>query len=221
MSDASDKMIDGLVKGLSPVKPLRAGPLWIGAGIAFGLAALYIFNAYGPRPEIRSLLRGGAWPSDNMFVLKPLLFLILGASALRAVADLARPQGRLRLWVLAPVIAIAGIVVCGLIRVIAAHGMAATFDDAFGQSTLCLMTIFCGGMAGLILLWRLWLRRTASSHPLALGAMSGLAASSFMAAAYAVHCNMDAPVYILLIYGLGVAVVTAISAVIGSRLLRW
>ena len=82
-------------------------------------------------------------------------------------------------------------------------------------------TIVCGGGAGLIAMWRLWLRRTATSHPAILGAMSGLATGALMAAAYAIHCDRDTPVYILGIYGGGVAIVTAIAALLARKLLRW
>ena len=62
---------------------------------------------------------------------------------------------------------------------------------------LCTTTVVFGGLAGLIILWRLWLRRAATSHPVLLGAMAGLATGAFMAAAYAVHCDRDWSSYIL------------------------
>ena len=51
--------------------------------------------------------------------------------------------------------------------------------------------------------------------------MSGLAAASLMAAAYALHCDGDAPVYLLAVYGGAVAIFTAVAAALGARLLRW
>ena len=101
------------------------------------------------------------------------------------------------------------------------HGVVATFDHAFGAAGLCFSTVFVGGLGGVGLMWRLWLRRSATSYPVLLGMMSGLAASTLSAAAYALHCNMDAPVYILFVYGSAVAAVVAISGLVGRRFLNW
>ncbi|ESQ93246.1 hypothetical protein ABAC460_00675 [Asticcacaulis sp. AC460] len=211
----SDTLIDDLTKDLKPVKPLRNWPMWLGAGVGFLLAAAYVIGFYGLRPEL-----AGA-PMKFMAVGKPLLFLVTGASALWAVSGLARPEGWLK-WRHVLPIAVMLVLVTGALGLdIGRSGMAAVADGLNGGMRLCYITILCGGAAGLVALWRLWLRRTATSHPVTLGAMAGLAVGSFMAAAYSLHCTMDAPVYILAVYGLSVAILTAAAALIGGKLLRW
>lgn len=51
--------------------------------------------------------------------------------------------------------------------------------------------------------------------------MSGLAAASLMAAAYALHCDGDAPIYLIAVYGGAVAIFTGIATWLGGRFLRW
>ena len=213
-------LIDDLAVDLKPVKPLRSRPLWVGALFGLSVAALYIWCLYGPRPELSALTYGN-WSGNRMSVVKPLMFLALGLSALWGVSGLARPEGRPKLRYLLPLLIIGGVVLGGLLVEYRQEGWARMSDNLSGGVLICYMTILCGGMAGLIVLWRLWLRRSATSHPVALGAMSGLATASLMASAYALHCQGDAPVYLLLVYGAAVAILTGIAALLGSKLLRW
>ena len=219
MTDASDKLIDDLAGTLRPVKPLKAGTLWLGAAAALVVAALYIFVSYGPRPEIADFLHGHGMKSQ-MTWFKPFLFLLTGAGGFWAVADLTRPEGRLRWRTLMPLILALATEVGALVAdaVVRPSEVAAGLHQ---PAILCVTTVVCGGLAGLIILWRLWLRRAATSHPVLLGAMAGLATGAFMAAAYAVHCDRDWSSYILAYYGGGVAITSAIAAWLGSRILRW
>lgn len=216
----TDSLLDELTAQLQPVKPLRNQPLWLGAVVALILAVVYILKFYGLRPELTALLHG-FWPAHVMAIVKPLIFLLTGACALWAVTGLSRPEGRLKPVYLAPVALMAAVVVVSLILDLFRSGMGQLAEDLNGGVLVCFTTILCGGMAGLVVLWRLWLRRSATSHPVTLGAMAGLAAASLMAAAYALHCNMDAPVYIVFVYGLAVALFSGFAALLGSKLLRW
>jgi len=213
-------LIDILAADLKPVKPLRSRPMWLGALAGLVVAALYIWFLYGPRPELVALMRGD-WPESHMPVLKPLMFAALGAGALWGVSGLARPEGRPKLRYLLPVLIIGGIVLGNLGIEYRRDGWARMAVYLSGGVMICYVTILCGGMAGLIVLWRFWLRRSATSHPIALGALSGLATASLMAAAYALHCRGDAPVYLTLVYGVAVAILTGIAALLGGKLLRW
>jgi hypothetical protein len=51
--------------------------------------------------------------------------------------------------------------------------------------------------------------------------VGGLAAGGLAAAIYALFCDQDSPLFVATWYVLGVLIVTAIGAAIGSRLLRW
>lgn len=220
MSSPDDALLDSLTSDLKPVKRLRSASLWIGAAAGLVVALVYIFVFYGPRGDIVALMRGGALVNP-MVIGKPLIFLVVGLSALWSVADLARPEGRLKLLPVLPALAVFGIVLGNLLSEMAIFGTDNFARQLNGGGHVCFITILCGGMAGLIVMWRLWLRRAATSHPVLLGAMSGMAAASLMASAYAIHCNMDFPIYILLFYGTAVAVSSAIAALLGAKLLKW
>ncbi len=216
----SDQTIDSLVNRITPVKALQASTLWRGAALTVAIAAVYIVFLYGVRSEIK-ILTPPMLLHRPIILLKPLLFLLLGVCALRGVVELARPEGQLRFGVLLPILLLFGAVLGVVINDLSVYGVKANFDNIFGAAPLCAMTILCGGTVGVVLMWRFWLRRSATSHPAQLGAMSGLAAAGLMAGAYALHCNMDKAIYLLLIYGAAVAVFTGISALIGRTLYRW
>ena len=221
MTDSNDKALDDLVSRLTPVKVLRLYPIWVGAAVGLVIGAIYVYFAYGPRPEWEALLRHGVIIDHPIAFLKPALFLAIGTSALIAVGDLARPQGRFSWSTALPIFLCVAAVLVALVSEVANDGLSKTLDQLHLPMVVCFLTIFLGGMLGWSVLWWTWLRRAASASPVALGAVSGLATASFMAAAYAVHCPLDAPVYILLMYGLPVVVGTGVGALLGKRLLSW
>ncbi len=212
-------VIDRLTQDLKPVKPLDARLLWAGGGVFLLVAAAFVVLVYGARVEIVYLLHGIT--VNAMVYIKPLIFLVCGLSALWAVAGLTRPEGRVKLRYLLPVLAVAGGMFGGLMSELARNGTAHLANQLNGGAPTCFLTILIGGLIGLALLWRFWLSRAATSHPVALGAMSGLAASSLMAAAYALHCVMDAPVYIFAVYAVAVGLFTGVAALLGGRMLKW
>ena len=216
----TDAFLDKLAADLKPVKPMRLWPLWLMAGAGLVIAALFVIFVYGPRQEMTALGHG-VWPAAFVVIGKPLLFLITGVSALWSIGGLIRPQGRLRPLTLAPVALLVLLVLVLFAVQFATDGPAKVAKSLDGGDMLCFETIVGGGAIGFALLWGLWLRKAATAAPVTLGALSGLAAASLMAAAYAIHCNMDAPVYILLIYGAAVAVFTGVSALAGRRLFKW
>ncbi len=216
----TDDLLDKLSADLKPVKPMRLWPLWGLALAGLVLAAVFVIAVYQPRPEMAALGHG-VMPSSFMILGKPLLFLITGLSALWGVGDLVRPQGRLRLRTLAPVVILLAIVVVAAVLQYMGDGAASTMHSLQGGNTLCFETIAGGGLIGFGLLWNLWLRKAATASPVWLGALSGLATASLAASAYAIHCNMDAPAYLLLVYGVAVGLITALAAALGGRLFRW
>jgi len=220
MTEPSDSLIDDLTLNLAPVRRMRPQALWLGAGLGLLIAVVYICVFYGLREELVAMLNG-VWVGQPIILLKPLLFLALGLTSIWAVSGLTRPEGRPKLRYFVPVLAVGGLVLGNLISELAVSGFGDIPQRLNGGVVVCFTTILCGGLAGLTVLWRFWLRRSASSHPVVLGAMSGLATASLMASAYALHCNMDAPVYIALVYGLAVAIFTGGAALLGGRLLRW
>lgn len=72
------------------------------------------------------------------------------------------------------------------------------------------------------LLAAIWvLRRMAPTRPALAGAAAGLFAGGVGATVYAFHCPELAPAFVGVWYVLGVAIPTALGAIIGPRALRW
>jgi hypothetical protein len=65
------------------------------------------------------------------------------------------------------------------------------------------------------------LRHGAPTRPVVAGAVAGLFSGAIAAAIYAAHCIDDSPLFVVLWYSLGIAVVAAAGAVAGRFALRW
>ncbi|MGA8293552.1 MAG: NrsF family protein, partial [Rhodoplanes sp.] len=53
------------------------------------------------------------------------------------------------------------------------------------------------------------------------GASAGLVAAALAATVYAAHCTDDSPLFVATWYSLAIALVVAVGAVLGPRVLRW
>ncbi len=65
------------------------------------------------------------------------------------------------------------------------------------------------------------LRHGATSRPAALGAIAGLLSSGLAATLYASHCTDDSPLFVATWYPIAIALVTAVGALAGSKVLRF
>lgn len=220
MNSHHDDPTDRLVNALKPVRAMNSALLWAGSGVGLLLAAVFISLFYGFRPEVVALSMG-TFPVNFTPIGKPLLFLILGVTALWSVSKLNRPQNEISIIHVFPIIIVILIVILNTILQASAEYYLSLVQKLHGKVLLCYTTIICGGAIAQSMMWHFWLSKGATNFPIILAAMSGLATSSLMASAYALHCPMDAPIYILLVYGTAVAIYTALSTLIGRHFLRW
>jgi hypothetical protein len=65
------------------------------------------------------------------------------------------------------------------------------------------------------------LRHGAPSRPAVAGAIAGLVSAGLAATLYASHCTDDSPLFVATWYSIATALVTAIGALAGSRMLRF
>ncbi len=219
MNSHLDDLIDRLADDLKPVRLLRASRLWFGAFIGLMTATAFVFFVYSFRPEVIALSKG-VLPSHFTPIGKPLLFFTLGVTALSAVSRLNRPESEIKLLQIFPIFGGSGIAIVNMGFQLATKGWNASARQLNENVLSCFATIWVGGSLGMFVLWKYWLRQGATSFPRAMAAMSGLATASLMASAYALHCTMDAPVYIVLVYGVAVTVFTGTVALFGGNLLR-
>jgi hypothetical protein len=65
------------------------------------------------------------------------------------------------------------------------------------------------------------LRHGAPSRPALSGAIAGLLSAGLAATLYASHCTDDSPLFVATWYTLAVALMAALGALMGSRMLRY
>jgi len=65
------------------------------------------------------------------------------------------------------------------------------------------------------------LRQGAPARPAVAGAIAGLASAGLAATLYASHCTDDSPLFVATWYTIATALVTAIGALAGSKLLKF
>ena len=216
----TDDLIAHLTQDLKPVRPMRMKPVLIGAGLGLIVAVLVIGFGQKFRPEILALA-SGTLPKAFVVIGKPLLFLTIALNSLWMMSGLYRPEGRLNLWRVWPLSTLIGIVILSLVFEITGQGWAEVATRLHDPILTCFSTIWIGGVVGYGLLYWFWLRRSATSYPALLNGLAGLTCAGLMASAYALHCDRDAPVYILTFYGFAVTSFAGLAAAFGPRLLKW
>jgi hypothetical protein len=178
------------------------------------IAACLFLAILGPRPHFFGLL------AEPRFAFKICLALLLAALSAGLVKRLGKPgagthRDILRLAIV-PALLGAGI----------ASELLAVPPDLWGQrligtnALICLISIpFLGlaPLAGALFC----LRHGAPENPTFAGAAAGLLGGAIGAALYASHCLDDSPLFVAVWYSLAMAIIAALGAVAGSRLLRW
>jgi hypothetical protein len=208
----TEDLIHALVAdGTRPVVPIER-TLLRAFGAAFILAALSLFVRH---------LRVDIVPafSTPPFVFKVVLLLLLTGTCLVAFMDAARPvaaPGRRRALMLAPVLLAGGVMIELLTVPHQAWSAHLLGHNAAGCLTF-IPLISLGPLACLLAA----LRSGAPRHATLAGATAGLLAGAVGATVYALTCPDDNPLFIAAWYSGALVIVTAMSAAIGTRLLRW
>ncbi len=208
---------DDLIRGLSAdvrreTSPDRALVLLLPAG--FAVAVVLFALILRVRPDLAARL------------LEPALLIKFGVTLSLAVVSLLVVQRMARPGVRAAPMVVALLLPAGLM----ALGVAATFGVTAPETWLpglighnarfCVALVPLLG-APILAALLLALRKGAPTRPGLAGAAAGLAAGGLAAALYALHCTDDSPLFVLVWYGIGIAVLTAAGTLIGRRLLAW
>jgi hypothetical protein len=211
----TDNLIQALaVDAGTPPAPLgRTLGLWLLPGMVIAIG-IYV-DALGLRPHLLSLAG-----DDPRIFFKIGLMALLAALTLPLMLRLIRPGAKPRGVALALTVVPALLLAAILLELL-------TIPEAdWGQRLIGHNAMFCLKSIPLLALapfcaLLLALRDGAPSHPALAGAAAGLLAGAIGAALYATHCPDDSPLFVAAWYSLGIAIVTAAGALIGSRLLRW
>jgi hypothetical protein len=170
--------------------------------------------ALGVRPDIMTAMH------NPFFDLKFAVTLALAISAIVVSLHLSRPEASLRgwAWLLMIPVGILAAAIAGEMMIPQRLPMMTRLIGS--NSRVCLTAIplislplLAGALIGL--------RHGAPSRPAVAGAIAGLLSAGLAATLYASHCTDDSPLFVATWYTIAAALVTAVGALAGSRLLRF
>jgi hypothetical protein len=209
---------DQLIRSLAADNSHRARPVGFVLMLALLAAApvsvAMFFAELGVRPDVMTAMR------NPFFDLKFAVTLALAISAIAVSLHLSRPEASLRGfgWML---LVPAGLLVAGISGEMMMPQRLPMMTRLMGRNSMvCLTTIPL--MALPMLAAALFgLRHGAPTRPAIAGAIAGLVSAGLAATLYASHCTDDSPLFVATWYTIATALVAAIGALAGSRMLRF
>jgi hypothetical protein len=194
------------------VSPLRRCAKATAAGVAISLAL--VLTLWGLNPELNALAHTQA------FWVKVVWLLLTCTFAMPVVMHLARPgvaAGR-GVWGIAAALAgMASLALAQVATVDADTGMQLMLGGSWQICSASIAALSVPLLAAL--LWML--RSMAPTRPALAGASAGLMAGAMSGLVYSLHCPETAYAFLAVWYVAGMAVMTGVGALLGSRLLRW
>lgn len=209
----TDDLIKALAKDVRTAGPSPAAALGVALVPACVVAAIVFFAVLGPRPDFVPSL------STIRFVLKFVATGVLVATAFLCLAALGRPGAGLRAMpalLLAPAILAAAVL--GEFATIPSGDWGVRWIGT--NSVVCMLSIPLIGI-GPLAVFLAALRYGAPTRPRLAGAVAGLLAGGVGAVFYAAHCPDDSPFFVATWYTIAIAVLVALGALAGRRVLRW
>jgi len=199
---------DQLIRTLAADNAHRARPVGFVLALALLAAApvsvaMYIAGL-GVRTDLMTAMH------NPFFDLKFLVTLALAVPAIAISLHLSRPEASLQGWkwlLLIPV----GFLLAGIA------------SEMMLPQRLPMMTRLVGNNSRLCMtaMALISLRHGAPTRPAVAGAIAGLLSAGLAATLYASHCTDDSPLFVATWYTIATALVTAIGALAGSRVLRF
>ena len=207
-----------LIRSLAADGTHRARPVGYVLGLALLAAApvsLAMFlSRLGVRPDVMAAMH------NPFFDLKFVVTLALAVTAIVVSLHLSRPEVSLKGWwwlLLIPV----GILAAGIASEMMIPQRLPMIVRLIGSnSRICLTAIPLMSLpllAGALLA----LRHGATTRPAAAGAIAGLLSAGLAATLYASHCTDDSPLFVATWYPIAIALVAAVGALVGSKVLRF
>ena len=209
---------DQLIRTLAADNTERARP--VGFVLALSLVAaapisVLIFVAtLGVRPDFDTA------GHNPFFDLKFAITLALAISATAISLHMSRPEALLRGWVMLLLVPV-GLLAAGIGGEMMMPQRVPMMTRLIGHNSRYCMTaipvmslpLLAGALYGL--------RHGAPTRPALAGAIAGLMSAGLAATLYAAHCADDSPLFVMTWYSIGTAVVTAIGALAGAKVLRF
>jgi hypothetical protein len=209
---------DQLIRTLAADNASPARPVGAALAIALLLAApitiVGFFAVLGFRPDIDTAIY------NPFFDLKFVVTLSLAAAAIVVGLHLSRPEASLRGWLWLLLIPLA-LLVCGIAGEMMMPQSRPWLVRLIGKNSRVCMTAIPVLSMPLLVAALIGLRHGAPARPALTGAVAGMLSAGFAATLYASQCTDDSPLFVITWYSLATALVAAIGALAGSRLLRF
>lgn len=209
---------DQLIRTLAADNAHRAPR--VGALMTMGLLvaapfSILIFSTFlGVRPDVMTAMH------NPFFDAKFAVTLSLAIPAIIISLHLSRPEALMRGWGWLLLLPVGLLAVAIGSEAMMAPAMPMTMRLVGKNSRWCMSAIpamslplLAGALFGL--------RHGAPSRPALAGALAGLLSAGLAATLYASHCTDDSPLFVATWYTIATAIVTAIGAAVGSRVLRY
>jgi hypothetical protein len=209
---------DQLIRTLAADNTERSRPVGFVLALALVAAApvsvVMFFATLGVRPDVMTAMH------NPFFDLKFAVTLALAISAIAISLHLSRPEALLRGWALLLLVP-AGLLAAGIGGEMMMPQRLPMMTRLVGSNSRACMTaiplmslpLLAGALYGL--------RHGAPTRPAVAGAIAGLLSAGLAATLYASHCTDDSPLFVMTWYSIAAALVTAIGALVGSRVLRF
>lgn len=209
---------DQFIRTLSADNAHRGRPVGLVLTLALlaaaPVSAAIFFAILGFRPDVMTAMH------NPFFDLKFVVTLALAFAAIVISLHLSRPEASLRGWgwlLLIP----ASLVVAGIGGEMMLPQRLPMMSRLIGHnSRVCVtaiplisMPLLAGALVGL--------KHGAPARPAVLGAIAGLLSAGLAGTLYASHCADDSPLFVATWYTIAAALVAAIGALAGSRVLRF
>ena len=196
----------------------RARPVGFVLALALLAAApvslLMFFTELGVRPDVMTAMR------NPFFDLKFAVTLALATSAILVSLHLSRPEASMRGWGWLFMIP-AGLLVAGISSEMMMPQRLPMMTRLVGQNSRVCMSAIPAMSLPLLAAALIALRHGAPTRPALAGAIAGLLSAGIAATFYASHCTDDSPLFVVTWYAIATALVTAVGALAGSRVLRF
>jgi hypothetical protein len=209
---------DQLIRTLAADNAHRARPVGFVLALALLAAApvsvAMFLMGLGMRPDVMTAMH------NPFFDLKFAVTLALAIPAIAISLHLSRPEALLRGWAWLLLIP-AGLLVAGISGEMMMPQRLPMMTRLVGSNWRTCLTAIPLMSLPLLAAALIGLRHGAPTRPAVAGAIAGLVSAGLAATLYASHCTDDSPLFVATWYSIATALVTAIGALAGSRVLRF
>jgi len=207
-----------LIRSLAADNPHRSRPVGLVLALTL-LAAMPVSLAIfmmrlGVRPDVMTAMH------NPFFDLKFVVTISLAICAIVVGLHLSRPEASIRGWAWVLLIP-AGIVAAGIASEMMMPQRLPVMTRLIGSNSRICMTAIPIMSLPILTAALISLRHGAPSRPAITGAIAGLMSAGLAATLYAAHCTDDSPLFVVTWYSIATALVVAVGALAGAKVLKY